>query len=761
MEPAAANSPDRARVLERAQAAAILLPAAVLAVPGPRGPLAGDLYPELTGTGIAALLAVPAAVLLCLRAARPAAFRVPGAVVALGLFVAACWISLAVHPPGDTLGASRAMMTLFVGGATCLAGAGLGPVGRAWLARGAVLLALWLLAPAFAGFVPGAGALGNSGATSEIALVGAAAGAWLFARSRGPWSLCGGAAALLHATYAGWAPALAGIVCLAPVLAASSLAALRTGRSTRVPTSGPIASAGWRATGLGLACVLAFGLAWVGTHTAPAVGSDGGLEVPTNETRDETAADLLGGEVRLRVWRGTARMVLDYGLLGAGPGQFGAAFPPYRDPRERAISSAPEQGLETEVEHAHDDWLQGFAEAGVGGLAWVLFLLFAGRGAVRAVRERAPERGAPEVAALGIGALAVLANAVLRSPLLFDPASSLVFGVLGAAAAGRSEPDRAPRPAAARAASLFALALVLISLPRAWNLRVHGRALTAVFAAGDAGGIERALAACPDSVQARSIDAQFAKLTGAAEPVDVSLAKWRRVLEVRPHRLVAWMEIGRLEAQAGDVEAARRDWSQALVLAPDHPVLCRNLARLEATAGDADAAVAWLERLGPPSPETLFAIAGDAVLLGANVDAALDLYGRADPEHAGLTPQSAWNLAQTLEESEPFRARWLEGAAHLAWAREHRAAGDFATAVRSYRQAEHGLWYRLPRVAGTVVADELRLELAACLAADGRVTEARSELADVRSATAAARAPQWVREALAAAGLDSPPPPGG
>ena len=715
------------------QAAATLLPAFALALPG--GPLSGDVAPEATAAGLGLLLTLPASLLMVARRARPA----PAGALWFALFLAAGYASLLYEHPADTFGASRALLTSIAGAIAFLSAASLDAAGRAWLARGAVVLCAWLVVPVFGGAEAAAGALGNSGSTSETALAGAAAGLVLCTRGAGAWRWLSGAAAVALAVYAGLAPVLAGIVALGVAITANSWFALRARRGH------------WFATALGLACVFAFGVAYVRTHAqvAPAATLESSAqasesasadpETPDPGTPDPVAADLLGGEVRWRLWRSVAHMTRDYGLFGTGPGQLGAAFPPYRDPAEIAISSAPELGRETEVEHAHNDWVQGIAETGLGGIAWVVFLLIAAARAARAAGDRELAR-----AALGTAALAVLVNALLRSPLTFNPGSTALFAVLGAVC---SRPERDGRRAGALYVGLT-LVLALASAPRAWSLFAHGRALTTVFTEGDEGGLERALEACPDSVTARSIQAQFAKLTGTPEDPARAVEDWNRVLEVRPHRLVAWMELGRLHAQAGDTGAARWAWERALRLAPANPVLLRNLARLEAGAGDTDAALARLEALGDTSRETLLAIASDAVLVGSNAEAALALASRADPQRPALTAQSAWNLAQTLEDTDPFRARWLEGAAHLTWAREHRAAGRLDDATRSYRQALRNLYYRVPRSEDPVFADALVLELAATLADRGLADEARSELRRLRSPDALRPAPDWVRDAL-------------
>jgi O-antigen ligase len=690
-----------------------VLPAAALAWPGPGALLAGDLYPEVAGTGYAALLALPAGVALVLRRAAP---RVAGIYLLLG-FVAVGFVSLRLAAPSDPFEAQRATLIALVGLLALVGGASLGDEGRAWLARALVAVTILLLVPALAG--SGVGALQNSGATSEAALPGAVAGAWLAARTRGAWAWLGAVAAGLEALYAGTTPVLAGALCL--VVALGVGAAL-------VPRA-----AGHRASfaAVAAACALLFGAAW-------------GLRVEFDAGARESSApvalaehpDLRGFDVRRRVWTSSAKMAFDYGLLGVGPGQFAAAFPPYRDPLERRASDAPLEGRTSEVEHAHNDWLQGALDTGpIGGLSWIAFLVLALARGVRAMRSVG---GGASDAALGAAALAVLLNALVRAPLLWNPASAaLGFALFGTVLARPTE-ERTP---ARRALVFAALAALGLYATTARALIAHG-ALDR-----DPAGARAAVERCPDSVRALSY--------AARDPLGEDReALWRAVLERRPHRYEALVQLGTLCARTGREGEARELWLRAHALAPEQSSVVRNLARVAALTGDVEGAVEWAERAGL-APDHLTQLGFDALILRGDVDTAFALLGRGDLQLAGLDAARAYALGSDPPEELAARAGRLKGAAHLLFARDHVALGDYESAVRSYRQARAGLSYYAGEVEAAQLAPAVRLEIAAALLLTGREDEARRELERGPPATPRdlAALPSWAGNALLSAGL--------
>jgi O-antigen ligase/tetratricopeptide (TPR) repeat protein len=722
---------DAAVWLERAHALLMLLPAAALLWPGSGAPLAGDPNPELTGAAVAAIAAIPALALTLVRGAQQ---RAPWA-FAFVAFVCIGFVSLLVAPPTDTLEASRAMLLATTGLALLLSGASLEDVGRATLVRGLVVVALFALAPALYGVTPRySGMLGNTGSTSEIAALGALAGVALFAKSNGIWRWTGLAAVALDALYCGLAPVFAGAVVLALALAITL-----------------VTSAKQRAFVGVLALIAAF--AFVGARLA--------LTDTPGKPATAQASDTGGANVRRLIWQRTAAMIGDHALLGTGPGQFAAVFPPYRDEREIELSTHGRRiAQETEVEHAHNDWLQAFADAGsLGGLAWLVFAGAIVWRSLRALRGEDDDR-----AALGLVALGVLCNSALREPLFWNPASSsAAFAVFGALL----RPSVVePRALTRRVAPVVvALAVLCVQVPRAQRIRRYGAAMAAYLVDKQPEQLAIARNACPDSSVVRSFDAR--EIDGRDDPKLRAqvIEAWRAVLATRPHRFEALVDLGIALAAEERVDETRAIWRQALELDPKNPTLLRNLARFEALVGDIDQALHWLrvaesERDGSASVADV-ELAGSLRALGAaalrevRIERGWQIFSRSGARFEKLDADLAYQLAHDASLAlDDEQASALEGSAHVMWARAHAATGDAAAAVRSYRQAKRCLNLELDKHAPARWHASLHLELAAALCLDGKLDDARRELDSVvHSVSDLVRLPAWAGQALMSANL--------
>lgn len=717
--------------LSRVLGALLAFPAFKLVWPWPRdASLRGDLYPELTGAAIATLATLPIfAVLYSLRRApRPAC-----ALLFVG-FAAAALTSAALQPPVDTLEFDRWRLLAATCFALLIGGAALDDLGRRWLARASVVVAFVALVLALLDAEHQyTGVLGNTGSISEAALLGAAVGLSLAVTERGIWRWIGGLCATTFAFYVGVAPVFAGALALVAAL----LVALIFGRSSR-PL---LASAA-------LFTVIAFGAGRVTPH---------GPSAPAAVGAPIAGAENTGGiEVRERIWSRVPQMLADWGLLGVGPGQFAAAFPPYRDPAEIELSSHGRTlpGQETEVQHAHSDLLQGFSDGGpIGGLFFLAFLIAAGWRALRALREGEPTR-----AALGVGVLALLANALAREPLLNNPVSaSLGFAAIGALFSPTTITPVAG--AAARGPGRYAVLAVaslaiVLQVPRAIGLGLHGRALREFFEhGGEQARLDFVLDTRPDSVMGRTIQARRIEEREAAHPGTATFEAWRAVLALRPHSFEALMQLGLAAARAERVDEARSVWTRALALDPLHPGLRRNLARLEARSGDLERSRELLAGLGVPARRA-FADYAVGALRDLDIERGWRLFEEIDERLIGLNAELAHHFARddrgALSEVESTA---LEGSAHVVWAREHGERGDGAAAVRSYRQARRCL---APVDENGVVnaSRALRLEGAAALALDGKRDEARTELGDVvATPLELTRLPTWAGQALLEAGL--------
>ena len=710
-------------LLETLHALVLLIPALFLVWPGALSPIVGDPFPIPTGTGVAGVAGTLAIALLITRRAKPGA----RGIWAYLAFLALGYISLRLNPPSDTFGASRALMLAAVCVTALAGGASLGRAGLSALARGLVLLSMLTVLPAlFDGDNQFSGRLGNSGSTSEVALLGAVVGLWLALRDESIWRWVGALATGLYAFYVGVAPVLAGAASFALVLALLVVALTDARRLTLL---------------LGATCALLF----AGGRFVPHP------RLPASARPAENAPGDTGGiAVRTFLWSSLPAMVQAHGLLGAGPGQFQAAYPPFRDPREIELSThertLPE--AETEVEHAHSDLLQACVDAGwLGGALWLAFLGFVARASWQRLRDRDDVLRAPLAAA----ALAVLVNALWREPLLWNPASaSAAFALFGALLA-IDEPPATTRARWLRSALvLLSIGLVASQLARAWSIAWHGRALAQFSSSGNPAFAQLALEVCEDSPVARALAARRADETSAGKPSEESVAAWQAVLDVRPHNVEALIQLATAQARTGREARALETLAHVRELDPGHRIARRNLVRMHALFGDLAQARTLAAELGSDTAETWRSL-GVSALQELRVARGFELLALADARFAGLGADRAHALARSGDSGldEPGQLA-LEGTAHLLWAREHGEAGRFEDALRSYRQAKRCL---APRD-GSELQTGLALEVAGSLAALGRVDEARKELGSrALSASELARVPEWAGQALFENGL--------
>lgn len=732
---AARPSDVRAGAADVVQAVLALLPALVLVWPF-GGPLEHDFAPRSTGFGLAALLAIPGALFFLLRRTAPS---VRGSwLLAIPLATSVAW--LAFGEPLDTFEAARATLGWALVLACLFLGAASDP---RMLARGATIIGLCASAAGLAS--AGAGPLGNAGATSEAATLGAAAGAMLLATDRAAWRIVGAAAVLAFVVHAFRAPVLAGGVSL--VIACGVAALARRGRDRQFLTTCAV---------IALAAVAAPILQHSATANGATANGATANRATANTRAATTAVDTAptsGVSVRVSVHRASARLAAAHPLFGVGPGQFAAEFPPFREPAEiEASSHGRLQAAETEVEHAHDDWIQPVLELGLPvGLAWIAFALIVLREAWRALRSADTDK-----ASLGAGLVALLVHALARAPITSNAASAVLFAIAAGAILVRR--DAAPPTFARRFAVTGAITVLLAFTPRAWSLMRHGFALRPL-ATDDAldperreRAIERAAALAPDSVLVRTLEARLAEAFDEA-PTSV-VGRWYSVLALRPHRIEAIVQLASATARAGQPDSAREALVRALELDPGNPPALQNLASLELMAGDLESGLSRLDRIpAARTPELawLRGLAARLALAGLDVESAA-ITARAEPERAGLSPEERYALAKELRgRLEELPANGWEARAHRAWGHQHAEAARWNEAVRSLRQ---DLRLCLERPDADPV--RVRLALAAALQAGGRESEAREQLAaNVAAVSARDLAVQrpWTRDPLAALGV--------
>jgi len=134
-----------------------------------------------------------------------------------------------------------------------------------------------------------------------------------------------------------------------------------------------------------------------------------------------TIADARTVAARTGIWSDTLRLATDFPLFGSGFGTLVEVYPIYQTAY-----------VGQRVIHAHNDWLQLFAEGGLAGTLAVLALLGGyGAAAVKRLRRRRDR----EAVALALGGLAGMVAFLLHSFTDFNahiPANALWFTVLAA-----------------------------------------------------------------------------------------------------------------------------------------------------------------------------------------------------------------------------------------------------------------------------------------------------------------------------------------
>lgn len=133
--------------------------------------------------------------------------------------------------------------------------------------------------------------------------------------------------------------------------------------------------------------------------------------------KNDAAENLVG---RLRMWKGTRRMIADHVLTGTGPGTFTEAYPAYQEP-----------GVAMLAVYAHNDYLQFIADNGVfiiPVMAWLLFLFFRTGFAKMNNRSR-------QIRGITLGAMGAVVAILIHSFSDFNlhiPANAVLFTVLTA-----------------------------------------------------------------------------------------------------------------------------------------------------------------------------------------------------------------------------------------------------------------------------------------------------------------------------------------
>lgn len=754
---------DRNAALDALQGWLVLAPLFYLALPAPWGPLTDAPDPLSIGVGIAGLGAIPPVLLVCLRlwrgsAGAPLSFPFPfGFPLLLATFALAAY---RLPDAVDEFNAWRAVVGLGAAVGYYVAGATLGMSGCRVLLRGLPIVALMALAGTI-GSEGGVGVIGNTGDLSELALPGAVLGAGAFLTAESGLGFIGFATLFLYAAWVGLVPVYAGAAALGVAFVCAlgaSVVAHGGGEHGR-------SAAARRARLLAVATLVAGVAMLIADPVRSALGTDTGASRGVPGESVETRTTTGGIEFRRLAWATIPDVLEDHGVTGVGPGQFQAAYPPYRSAREIELSSFERaQPTPIEVEHAHNDPLTALVEYGwLGGGTFVLFLLVIGWRSLRSIAsERRVRRD------FGLASLALLAVALVNSPLLYGVAAPIVaFAAFGIVSSTGLVPVDTRRFGDAVPPLLAAIGLLVLS-PRALGYFEYGREMARVREAFvEVDGRERLDAArlmpileaalehepmAPEALEKRAEILRADPSHGAGE----TRAAHERWLATRPHSLAAHLALGRIEAEAGRFDRARTHFDAAHAVDGTSPLVLRNRVRVAFDGRDLEGfrgALDDLAECGRLEPELV-----DAYLRESFLTARLEFAGVALERLPSGSPLATLDVADANALHAAAKAARTKGDTSHAEALSAGyytliAADDLTHDSLAQARISARLAFQKARNEGADTA-ATRLRLAAATAAAGEVEDARSILEEGLIHPIEWRAlPDRFRNALASAGL--------
>ncbi|HPQ39310.1 MAG TPA: tetratricopeptide repeat protein [bacterium] len=313
------------------------------------------------------------------------------------------------------------------------------------------------------------------------------------------------------------------------------------------------------------------------------------MAIPTLRHRALSIADIDQGTNRFRllVWSSTLKMVRDHPLAGVGPGNFGHAYPQYRDIRERRLS-----GDDVYVRAAHNDFLQTAAETGIaGGLIMIGFFAVLYRRyfrEIRTVKSLLPF-ACQRAGFLIAGAAAVTATGIhaMFSMNLRNPAPLfLIMAVAGASAgsAGKPESDPDGRISTAVRGILTVAGVILLAGTVMFGLRqvASARGIQAENR-GDypaaADHFQNAVTAWPGTYNDWYHIGYCRLMAGQPERAKSPL---ERSVDLSPGFTNAWFNLGLAAEQTGDPGGAAEAYCRALAIDPLHTDSLNNLGYIRA-----------------------------------------------------------------------------------------------------------------------------------------------------------------------------------
>ena len=385
---------------------------------------------------------------------------------------------------------------------------------------------------------------------------------------------------------------------------------------------------------------------------------------PSGPSAAATPAAVASVQGRLAIWRNTLAMVRDFPLRGVGLGNHAVRYPAYA----RAAVVDPLWGTRSQLDYAHNEYLQAWAELGIVGLGLVLWFGFSVASLQRrAYQEAADSGGSYVLMAAAAGLLGVGVDAALSFPFhrAMPPLVSAAYlGLLASRAGSRSV---APAPwvgwlsAAAAGGALVATTAFQLRWIRAdWHVqRAH-----------EAEARLDAPTALAQAEAARRYNAHPKEARFAAGTAYLSLGEPRRaaaafeeIIASYPHDLVTLANLSLAHAQSAEPTKALEILRRAIALKPDEPVLHARAASLLETLGEAEGALAehrLAAHLDPRSRSYQYRLGIAAMQRGAFAEAEQAL-GEAlviDPHSAATHKVLGVLLAESL-------GRRREGVEHL------------------------------------------------------------------------------------------------
>ena len=139
---------------------------------------------------------------------------------------------------------------------------------------------------------------------------------------------------------------------------------------------------------------------------------------------------------RTYIWEVSAPHLAEHFLFGLGPGGFGAAFPAWETQYWQAAPSEDNRSFAGIEDHAHNDYLEIFADTGLAGWLAFVAVLFA---ILRQAWFRARAGGDRLVAGASAGVVALAAVAFVDFPLMRPTESFLFWSLVMVSLVGQDE----------------------------------------------------------------------------------------------------------------------------------------------------------------------------------------------------------------------------------------------------------------------------------------------------------------------------------